>query len=54
MNDPDFETLSDAWVHLTPWQKKILTWRAILLSIRTRAFRFIQRITGGESDDNNP
>lgn len=50
MNDPDFETLSDAWVHLTPWQRKILTWRAILLSIRARAYRFIDSILRRSND----
>lgn len=44
LNDPAFRA---AWVHLTPFQKRVIVWRAILLSIRERAFRFIQRITGG-------
>jgi hypothetical protein len=51
MNDPDFETLYEAWVHLTPWQKKMLVWRAWIESIRNRAFRFVQTILRRSNDE---
>lgn len=44
MNDPDFKTLSDAWIHLSPWQKKIFLWRVLLESIRARAARYVQSL----------
>lgn len=38
----------DAWIHLSPLQKKIIFWRVLLESIRARAFRFIQSLTDKE------
>lgn len=43
-NDPDFQTFADAWIHLTPLQKKIILWRVYLESVRTRAARFIRSL----------
>jgi len=43
-DDPDFQTFADAWIHLTPLQKKIILWRVYLESVRTRAARFIRSL----------
>jgi hypothetical protein len=46
MNDPkedkDFRAIADAWIHLTPLQKKLIAWRVMIESIRARAAQFIQ------------
>jgi hypothetical protein len=47
MNDPNFEKLSEAWIHLTAFQKQMIVWRAWIMSIKNRAYRFIQKLTGG-------
>jgi hypothetical protein len=47
-DDPDFQAIAANWIYLTPWQKKIIVWRASLIAIRTRAFRFLKKITGGK------
>ena len=48
-NEPDFQNLADAWIHLTPLQKKVILWRVYLESVRTRAARFVRSLLEHES-----
>jgi hypothetical protein len=50
-DDNDFQFMLDAWVHLTPLQKKIIVWRVFLMSLRARAFRFIDSILRRSTDE---
>jgi len=42
-HDSDFQTIADAWIHLTPLQKKLIAWRVKLEAIRARAAQFIHQ-----------
>ena len=47
MNDPnqdaDFQTIADAWIHLSPLQKKLIAWRVMIEAIRARAAQFVNQ-----------
>lgn len=51
MNDPNFERIAEAWIHLTPWQKRLLVWRVWILSIKNRAYCFVNSILRRSNDE---
>jgi hypothetical protein len=50
MNDPDFEKLLEAWIHLTAFQKQMIIWRAWIMSIRNRAYCFVMSLLRRSND----